>query len=77
MKLALDIGEKMLYIIRMIKKLIRRGEDHGNVKLTEQEVRVIRHSTIASKKLAEIYGVSESEISLIKRQKRWGWLKEV
>jgi len=67
----------MLYTINMIKKLIRRGQDHGNVKLTEQEVRVIRHSTVPNKRLAEIYGVSESEISLIKRNKRWRWLKEV
>lgn len=48
-----------------------RGERHGQAKLTEAEVQVIRHSTASQRKLAERFSVSQRTISLILRWETW------
>lgn len=48
-----------------------RGEDHGNSKLTEEQVREIRKSTATQRELARIYGVNQSNISYIRQRKTW------
>ncbi|MGD1044720.1 MAG: HNH endonuclease signature motif containing protein [Bacteroidota bacterium] len=48
-----------------------RGEDKINAKLTETQVIEIRNSTIAQRKLAQIYGVSPCQISKIRTYKEW------
>ena len=54
-----------------------RGEKHGKAKLTEDDVGKIRflisqgHSNT---EIAEIFNVSQGNISLIKLGKRWAWL---
>jgi len=60
-----------------------KGEDNGNAKLTEEEVRYIRqcgkigtrHSPGNCGELARQFGVSWNQISMIIRRKNWGWLK--
>jgi hypothetical protein len=56
---------------------IRRGESHAMVKLTEEEVRAIRCSTLSGVKLAEFFRISENNISRIRRFKIWRHLDEV
>lgn len=47
------------------------GEDHGQSKLTREEVQDIRDSDSNQTELAEEYGVSQSLISQIQRGKWW------
>lgn len=48
-----------------------RGEAHGQAKLTEADVRVIRTDRRSVAELADMYGVSYSAIDLIRKRKRW------
>lgn len=51
------------------------GEANGsNCKLTAAQVLLIRDDPRTTTKLGEIYGVSQMQISLIKRRKRWAHL---
>lgn len=47
------------------------GEDHGEAKLTDDDVRHIRSSTATGRDLARKLGVSESLVSLVRRRKAW------
>lgn len=55
-----------------------RGEDHGQSKLTETDIREIRQTyesgEITQRQLAAQYGVDESNISLIVNHESWSWL---
>ena len=51
-----------------------RGENHGQAKLTEQQVLEIRESSDTGKALAEKFGIGETQVSRIKLRKKWGWL---
>lgn len=52
-----------------------RGEKHNNVKLNEMQVRVIRRlGGLLQSEIAEIFGISSSNVSLIRNRKIWGWL---
>lgn len=51
-----------------------RGERIGNSKLTADDVRHIRSSGLSQKMAAEAYGVSRSNIGMIRAGKTWGWL---
>lgn len=57
---------------------IPRGETHINSKLTEKQVREIRHlystKQYLMKDIAKIYNVSTTTIVFIINKKRWGWL---
>lgn len=48
-----------------------RGKEHGNVKLTVEQVIEIRASLKSLRQLAEDYAVSHVQISRIKRRKHW------
>lgn len=50
------------------------GEKHGNSKLTEAQVRLIKHSSKSLSILAKKFGVSKTTINNIKRGRGWGWL---
>lgn len=47
------------------------GEKHGRSKLTQEQVIMIRQDTRMQKEIAAEYGVSQSNISLIKRGINW------
>lgn len=51
-----------------------RGQKTSKCKLTEQQVLKIRQDPRALKEIADMYGVSISAISLIRRRKNWAWL---
>lgn len=52
----------------------QRGQKSRRAKLTDEQAREIKYSTLSGVELAKIYNVSVSCISLIKRGKNWGWL---
>jgi hypothetical protein len=47
------------------------GEKHNSSKLTNQDIYDIRKSNLTQTKLAEIYGVDQTQISNIKNRKQW------
>ena len=47
------------------------GEDHGNAKLTENQVREIRADSRTQREIAAAYGVHQALISGIKLRKSW------
>lgn len=47
------------------------GENHGEAKLTEADVRLIRGSAASGVALAARLGVSPSLVSLVRRRKAW------
>jgi len=55
---------------------IVRGEKSHGARLTEEDVRLIRgmKGQITQRELAEKFGVSPSQISLIHSGKKWAWL---
>lgn len=48
-----------------------KGEDHGNSKLTEKQVKQIRKMDGTHREIARRVGVTRQAISLIKTKKRW------
>ncbi|HXR85044.1 MAG TPA: HNH endonuclease [Hanamia sp.] len=44
-----------------------KGERHGNCKLSEEQVKMIRSSNLSTYKLASIYNVTRQNISMIKK----------
>lgn len=48
-----------------------KGQDHGEAKLIDDDVREIRRSTLPGILLAQDFGVSPSLISLIRLRKAW------
>jgi len=60
---------------RMVQR-DQHGEANSNHRLTESDVIAIRaDKTSLRRVLGRKYGVSRQHIGLIKRGKRWGWLK--
>lgn len=58
--------------VRRGRNHIARGTQHGNAKLTPEQVRSIRNDRESFQAdLADAYGVSQSLISLIKRREAW------
>jgi hypothetical protein len=51
-----------------------RGEQHHNAKLTEAHVRAIRAASGTLDEVAARFGVSRSNVGLIRQRKSWGWL---
>lgn len=54
--------------------LIPTGELHYNAKLGRKDVIAIRASKLKNKTLADIYGVTPSNIGCIKRRKTWAYV---
>lgn len=55
---------------------VRRGEDSGNAKLAEEDVREIRRlrGVITNKEIGERFGIDPSYVSKIQKRKWWRWL---
>jgi len=56
------------------RQVAPQGEDHGNAKLTDEDVAMIREllrARVSQYRIAERFGVSQGLISLIKRGKAW------
>jgi len=51
------------------------GEDNGNAKLTENDVRDIRTKRMNQREFAEFYGVSRANISHIQLNKSWNHVR--
>ena len=47
------------------------GEQHGRSKLTEEQVRAIRADARSQRVIAKEYGVTQRNISMIKRRESW------
>ncbi|HIC6258803.1 TPA: hypothetical protein ACW4EL_001459 [Salmonella enterica subsp. enterica serovar Nagoya] len=47
------------------------GERNGSAKITAEDVLEIRNSTLSNRKIAAIYGLSDSYISSIRLRKKW------
>ena len=52
----------------------QRGVENGQAKLTEEKVRAIRRDIRSQEKIAVEHGVSQTQISRIKRGERWAHL---
>ena len=48
-----------------------KGEQHGNAKLTEDDVRAIRADERTGREIAADYGISQQTVSLIRNGKLW------
>lgn len=57
-------------------KTMRRGEEHGRSKLTQDAVRAIRASNEPQRVLAARYGISDAHISRIRSGYVWAWLPQ-
>jgi len=51
------------------------GEDHGHAKLTDDDVRAIRAHPGPQTAIAKQFGISQAQVSDIKRRKSWAHLK--
>ncbi|SED41874.1 HNH endonuclease [Rhizobiales bacterium GAS191] len=51
-----------------------RGSAVASAKLTEDDVRVIRSSTLPRKQIAAQFGIHERHVDSIRRRAWWGWL---
>jgi hypothetical protein len=52
----------------------RKGEEHPNNILTEEQVRWLLKTREGSKRVAEVLGVGDSHVRAIRRGVKWGWL---
>lgn len=50
---------------------VPRGENHSRAKLTEEQISAIKTDARSGRKIAAVYGISPSTISLIRNNKRW------
>lgn len=48
---------------------------HGATRLTIEAVRIIRAANTPQKVLALEHGITEASVSMIRRRKRWGFVK--
>jgi hypothetical protein len=74
-------GDKGPYVLGNVKCITNaennaeqvrfKGEKHGNAKLTKEQVVYIRTSGLKGNFLAKKFGVSKSNISLIKTYQHW------
>lgn len=51
-----------------------RGERNSGAKLTVAQVEAIRADARSGKTIAEVYGVSQSRVSAIRKGRTWAWL---
>jgi len=52
-----------------------QGEMHGNAKLTEHDVQLIRAASGGQAAIAEQFEVSQSLVSMIRARKRWAHIQ--
>lgn len=52
-----------------------KGTGIRTSKLSEDDVRAIRSSGLTNTELAKIYGVDQSNISVIRTRKKWAWVE--
>ena len=53
------------------RSVIHRGEEHGNSKLSERDVRIIKTSSKPGRLLASRFHVNISTVNRIRRGKAW------
>lgn len=71
----MEIGSHQDNMNDMVKRnRSAKGENHGNNKLTENEVIHIYHSKLTNRELADYYSVNIETIRLIRVGKSWKWL---
>jgi len=51
------------------------GEKSGRARLTNEQAAAIRGSSLSNLKIAELYGISSSQISRIKSGKSWAFMR--
>jgi len=51
------------------------GEKANNVKLTENEAKIIKFSTLSAKQLSEKFNISKTQVLRIKNNKSWAHIK--
>lgn len=51
-----------------------RGTKNGASKLTEEQVLEIRADNKPQRAIAKFYGISQRQVSIIKRRESWAWL---
>lgn len=64
-------SENTIHAINNNLRFSKKGLEHHNVKLTENDVINIFKSRLSESKLSKIYNVSGSQIGKIKRKDRW------
>lgn len=57
-------------------KLFLRGQNNGQSKLTENQIRSIRKDTRSQETIGKEYGVSGSHVYNIRNRKSWSWLED-
>lgn len=66
-------------MVRKGRRVIAKGEVHGSSKLTYKDVRrikkLLKKGKHTQKRIAKKFGVKQSQISLIKSGKTWGYIK--
>lgn len=70
----LFVGTQLANMHDMIakgRKVVARGEQHGNSKLTVEQVAAIRESTGRGADIGKRYGIGAMQVSRIKRGLRW------
>jgi endogenous inhibitor of DNA gyrase (YacG/DUF329 family) len=68
----LFLGTHLDNVADMVRKERHtRGESHGHSKFTNEQVQMIRSSSLKQSELAERFGVNQSTISRIHNKKRW------
>ena len=65
-------GRKAADMISKGSRVTPRGVEHGNAKLTAEQVRAIRSDPRPQRKIAADFGVSHPVIGYIKKGKFWG-----
>lgn len=53
-----------------------RGTSHGNCKLTEADVRLIRQDERSEREISQEFNISHSRVGSIRRREAWGWLPD-
>lgn len=53
---------------------VQRGDNNGNARLTEEQVRIIRTSRDAAYVLAAQFGVSKTTVAQVRRGETWSWV---
>ena len=54
-----------------------RGEKHGSVKVTEEQVLELRslEGTMSQRALARLFKISQTQVWFILHRRNWGWLE--
>jgi hypothetical protein len=68
--------ENAIHAVRLGLRRPMNGESNGQAKLTESKVRAIKEASGTHARIAGLYGISRTTVSLIREGLRWGHLFE-